>query len=52
VGERITVGDLTGEIESFGSAAVLLRTETSTLRIPNHLLLEAVVEVHDGPPAP
>jgi small-conductance mechanosensitive channel len=47
VGETITVGDLTGEIESFGSAAILLRTPTSTLRIPNHLLLESVVEVHD-----
>jgi small-conductance mechanosensitive channel len=51
VGERITVGGLTGEIESFGSAAILLRTDTSTLRIPNHLLLESVVEVHDSPPA-
>lgn len=47
VGERITVGGLTGEIEAIGSAATLLRTGTSTLRIPNHLLLESVVEVHD-----
>lgn len=47
VGERITIGDLTGEIETIGSAATLLRTATSTLRIPNHMLLESVVEVHD-----
>jgi small-conductance mechanosensitive channel len=47
VGERITVGELTGEIEAIGSAATVLRTATSTLRIPNHMLLESVVEVHD-----
>jgi small-conductance mechanosensitive channel len=46
VGETITVGDLTGEIQAFESAATLIRTATSTLRIPNHILLESVVEVH------
>jgi small-conductance mechanosensitive channel len=51
VGEKITMGELTGEIETIGSAATLLRTATSTLRIPNHMLLESVVEVHDEPPA-
>jgi small-conductance mechanosensitive channel len=53
VGQTITVGDLTGEIQAMEGAATLLRTPAKTiLRIPNHVLLESVVEVHDDPPIP
>jgi small-conductance mechanosensitive channel len=47
VGQTITIGEHTGTIESIEGAATLLRTHTSVMRIPNHVLLESVVEVHD-----
>jgi len=50
VGQRIRVGDVGGEIRSFGSSAVLLRRDDGQLmRVPWTLLLESVV-VHDAPP--
>ncbi len=57
VGQTITVGELTGEIQAIEGAATLLRTGGGTLRVPNHVLLESVVEIHDGggpepPPQP
>jgi small-conductance mechanosensitive channel len=49
VGQRITVGDLTGEIVSFQSAATLLRAEDgSTVRVPNQLLIDSIVTVRDA----
>lgn len=50
VGQTITVNERTGVIEAIGSAATVIRTGPSVLRIPNHLLLESVVEVHDEEP--
>jgi small-conductance mechanosensitive channel len=48
VGERISVDGLGGEILAFEGSATLLRTESGdTLRVPNQLLLESVVTVHD-----
>ena len=47
VGQTITVGDLTGEIEAIEGAATVLRRGRSTLRVPNSVLLESVVEVHE-----
>lgn len=53
VGQTITVGDVTGEIQAMEGAATLLRTASkTTLRVPNHVLLESVVEVHDDAPTP
>jgi Conserved TM helix/Mechanosensitive ion channel len=52
VGQTITVGDVTGEIQAMEGAALILRTSSkSTFRVPNHVLLESVVEVHDDAPA-
>jgi small-conductance mechanosensitive channel len=48
VGQRITVGNLTGEIVTFQSAATLLRAaDGSTVRVPNQLLIDSVVTVSD-----
>jgi hypothetical protein len=47
VGQTITVAERTGVIESIESAATVIRSGPSLLRIPNHVLLESVVEVHD-----
>ena len=50
VGQRISVAAISGEIVAFDSAAVLLRTDDGrTLRVPNHLVLESVVTLHDEP---
>jgi small-conductance mechanosensitive channel len=51
LGERITVGDVTGEITALDSVSVVVRDgEGTSVRIPNHLLLESVVRVHEAPP--
>ncbi|HEV3480444.1 MAG TPA: mechanosensitive ion channel domain-containing protein [Gaiellaceae bacterium] len=51
VGERITVGGVTGEITALESVSTVLRDDGGTsVRIPNHLLVEAVVRVHRAPP--
>jgi small-conductance mechanosensitive channel len=51
VGERITVGGVTGEITALESVSTVLRDDGGTsVRIPNHLLVEAVVRVHGAPP--
>ena len=48
VGQTITVGDLRGRIEAVESAATVLETaDGRTIRVPNHLMLEEVVTVHD-----
>jgi hypothetical protein len=46
VGQTVTVGAHSGEITAIDSAATVLRTPRGTLvRIPNHVMLEDVVEV-------
>jgi small-conductance mechanosensitive channel len=46
VGQRISVGDVTGEIVALDTASAVLRTtEGQTVRVPNHLLLESIVAV-------
>ena len=50
VGQTITVDGIRGEIVALENAATVLRREDGqTLRVPNHLLLESVVALHDGP---
>jgi small-conductance mechanosensitive channel len=53
LGERITVGDVTGEITALEPVSVVVRDGDGTsVRIPNHLLVESVVRVHEAPPSP
>jgi small-conductance mechanosensitive channel len=53
VGQTISVGDVTGEIVTLESASVLLRAaDGTTVRIPNHLLLEAPVQIRGEAPEP
>jgi small-conductance mechanosensitive channel len=48
VGQRISFGEVGGEITQIESAATVLRTDRGeSVRIPNHVLLEAVVTVHE-----
>jgi len=48
VGQTITVGDVRGEIVALEQTAVLVRTDPdTTVRVPNHRLLDAVVSVHE-----
>jgi small-conductance mechanosensitive channel len=48
IGQTISVDDVRGEIVALENAATVLRAEDGqTLRIPNHLLLESVVRLHD-----
>lgn len=49
VGQTIGVGGIEGEIVALESAATVLRTdEGRSFRVPNHLLLESVVTLHEG----
>jgi small-conductance mechanosensitive channel len=51
VGQTITVDGIRGEIVALESAVTVIRSEAGlTLRVPNHLLLESVVTLHDGHP--
>jgi small-conductance mechanosensitive channel len=51
IGERITVGGVTGEITALEPVSVVLRDDEGTsIRIPNHLLVETVVRVHGAEP--
>lgn len=48
-GQTILVEGVRGEIVAVESAATVLRTNLGlTERIPNHLMVESVVELHDG----
>lgn len=48
-GQTILVAGVRGEIVEIESAATVLRTNLGlTVRIPNHLMVESVVELHDG----
>jgi len=47
VGQTISVDGVRGEIVALEQTAVVLRTDgTTTVRVPNHRLLDAVVSVH------
>jgi len=47
VGDRITVGGITGEITALESVSVVLRdTDGTSARVPNHLLVESVVRLY------
>ena len=47
VGQRVSFGDVRGEIVSIETAMTVLRTEAGeTVRVPNNLLLNSVVTVH------
>lgn len=53
-GQRISVGEASGEIASIDGVATVLRAENGdSVRVPNHLLIESVVTVagDDGEPA-
>ena len=53
VGQTISVDGIRGEIVALESAATVLRSDDgSTLRVPNHLLLESVVTLHEPLPGP
>jgi small-conductance mechanosensitive channel len=52
VGQTISVGDHRGEIVALDATAVVLDGGGGRrLRVPNRLLLDSVVTVHDAPPA-
>ncbi|MBA3330764.1 MAG: mechanosensitive ion channel [Actinobacteria bacterium] len=49
IGQRVTVGAVSGEIVAIESAATLVRADTGdTVRVPNQLLVESIVIVHGG----
>jgi len=49
VGQTISVAGVRGEIEALEPSATVLRTQSgSRVRVPNHVLLDTVVEVHEG----
>jgi small-conductance mechanosensitive channel len=48
-GQRISIGEVRGEITSIDGVATVLRAENGdSVRVPNHLLIESVVIVKDG----
>jgi small-conductance mechanosensitive channel len=49
LGQRITVAEVTGEITALEQAATVIRaSDGNSVRIPNHLLVESVVRIHDA----
>ena len=51
VGQRIAVGDISGQILSIETASTVLGTDDGqTVRVPNHVLLESIVTVDGGCP--
>ena len=49
VGQEISLGEIRGRITSIDSASTLLDGgEGRSIRVPNHLLLESIVTVHDN----
>jgi small-conductance mechanosensitive channel len=48
-GQTVVVAGVRGEIVEVEAAATVLRTSLGlTVRVPNHLMVESVVELHDG----
>lgn len=53
LGDTVAVGDVEGEILAIEGAATVLRAaDGSTVRVPNHLLVESVVRVRPRAPEP
>ena len=51
VGQRIAVGDISGEILAIETASTVLGTDDGqTVRVPNHVLLESIVTIDGGRP--
>ena len=49
VGERITVEEVTGVITSLDNVSTVIRADDGTsVRVPNHLLVESIVRVHEA----
>lgn len=48
VGQTIEVGEVRGRILAIDPDATMVATEGGRVRLPNHLLLESVVRIHDG----
>jgi small-conductance mechanosensitive channel len=50
-GQRISVGEVSGEISSIDGVATVLRAaDGRSIRVPNHLLIESMVTVESGGP--
>jgi small-conductance mechanosensitive channel len=47
-GQMIRVDDVRGSIERIEPSATVLRTETETIRVPNHVLIERTVVIEEG----
>ena len=47
-GQTIRVDGVRGTVERIEAAATVLRTETETIRVPNHLLVERTVVIERG----
>ncbi len=53
VGQRISIGEVSGEIVRLDRAAAVLQTAPGRIvRVPHHLLLDSIVELEEGAPAP
>ena len=51
VGQTISVDEISGEIVAIEGGATVLRTDDGrTVRVPNHVLVESIVTVHDEGP--
>jgi small-conductance mechanosensitive channel len=49
-GQVIRVDDIRGTVERIEPSATVLRTETETIRVPNHILLDRTVVIESGGP--
>jgi small-conductance mechanosensitive channel len=47
LGQVVSVGELRGRIVELDSAATILEVEGGRVRVPNHLLVESPVTIHD-----
>ncbi|MEA2384381.1 MAG: hypothetical protein QOH72_4352 [Solirubrobacteraceae bacterium] len=46
-GQMIRVDDIRGRVERIEPSATVLRTETETIRVPNHVLIDRTVVIED-----
>jgi small-conductance mechanosensitive channel len=51
-GQVIRVDDVRGRVERIEPSATVLRTETETIRVPNHVLIERTVVIEDEAASP
>jgi small-conductance mechanosensitive channel len=49
-GQVIRVDDIRGRVERIEPSATVLRTDTETIRVPNHVLIERTVVIEDEAP--